>query len=235
MKTKTGDLSELYLGALRTHLAQDSSSTMESARDMGQQALELGFETLDLAKIHESTVAVLVSPESSSAQSEDVGVRAAVFFTEAITSIEKTHAAALEADKQLRDVTETLEQRTRDLADSNSDLKDQITGRQTAEAALSTSEQSSRQLLKDSLRLEEHLQDLARKLLSANEEVRRKMSLHLHDEIAQTLLGIHVRLLALKRLTAVSSASLDQEIENIQRLVQESTHITHRLTREFGV
>lgn len=208
---------------------------MESARYMGRQALEIGMETLDLAKIHEAAVVALIPPESSSAMREDVGARAAVFFTEAITSIEKTHAAALEADKQLRDVTETLEQRTRALADSNNDLKDQITGRHTAETALKNSEQTSRQLLEDSLRLEEHLQDLTRKLLSSNEEERRKMSLHLHDEIAQTLLGIHVRLLSLKRLTAVSSASLNQEIQNIQRLVQESTHITHRLTREFGV
>ncbi len=202
---------------------------------MGRQALETGLETLGLANIHETALAAVVTSDPSFAWREEVSARAAVFFTEAITTIEKTHSAALEADKQIQDVTETLKQRTTELAVSKSDLLEQISVRQTAETALDTSEETSRQLLKDSLHLEEYLQELARRLLSANEEERRKMSLHLHDDIAQTLLGIHVRLLALKSLTTVRGASLDQEIANIQRLVQESTHITNRLQREFGV
>ncbi|MCE9520714.1 MAG: YtxH domain-containing protein, partial [Verrucomicrobia bacterium] len=191
---------------------------MVSARDLGRRALEIGLETLDLAKIHETALAVLVSPESSSAMREDVSTQATDFFTEAITPIEKTHDAALKTARQLQEATATLEQRTSELADSEINLHEQISCRQAAETALNTSEFAFCQLLKDSLLLEKQLQDVARKVLSTDEEDRKKMIHLLQDEIEQTLLGIHVRLLALKKLTVVSGASLDHEIENIQRL-----------------
>ena len=164
-----------------------------------------------------------------------MSTRAAIFFTEAITPIEETHRAALEARLQLEQLNETLDQRTLELADSNRELQEGITERKTAEAALKTSERASSQLLKESRLLEEHLQDMARKILSAQKTERKKMSLQLQDEIAQTLLGIHVRLLALKKEAAANSAGLNKEIATTQRLVEESVKTINRFAREFGI
>jgi signal transduction histidine kinase len=46
--------------------------------------------------------------------------------------------------------------------------------------------------------LQEQLRLLSRQLLLAQEEERKRISRELHDEIAQTLTGINVRLAALK-------------------------------------
>lgn len=235
MKTNVGDLSGLYLAALRTHLEQDSPTSMESARDMGRQALEIGLETLDLAKIHETALAAFVLPEYSLLRREDVSSRAAVFFTEAITPIEKTHLAARETEMQLQQVSQTLDRRTLDLADSNRELQAGITDRKTAEATLKSSKKSFGALLKESRLLEEHLQNMAHKIMSANEEERKFMSRQLQDEIAQTLLGIHVRLLTLKNEVELNNEGLTKEIAITQRLVEASVKTIKRLAAEFGI
>ena len=61
------------------------------------------------------------------------------------------------------------------------------------------------------------------------------MSLQLNDEIAQTLLGINIRILALKKDIAANNADIGREIASIQRLVEDSTHIISRLAHEFSI
>ncbi len=226
-------LSELYLEALCAHLAHDSPGIFEPAHDMGRQFLANGMETLGVAQIHEVALAALIPSGCPPATRDDMSRRAAAFFAEAVTPIEETHRAAIDAGLELQRMSEALDRRTKDLADSNSELQQQITGRQTVEAAFKTSEAAAGVLLKESRLLEEHLQDMARKILSANEVERKQMSHRLQEEIAQTLLGIHVRLLALKKATAASNASLNDEITTIEKLVAESVKITNRLAREF--
>ena len=113
-------------------------------------------------------------------------------------------------------------------------LQEQIAGRQEAENSLRISRDSSSRLLRDSRSLEEHLRDLARKILSANEAERKKMSLHLNDEIAQSLLGINLRMLALKMDISADQANLALEIATTQQLVDASANLIRRLAREFS-
>ena len=56
-----------------------------------------------------------------------------------------------------------------------------------------------KQNLKASLQLQKHLRQLTHRVLVAQEDERLKLSHELRDEIAQTLLGINVRLLLLKQ------------------------------------
>ena len=55
------------------------------------------------------------------------------------------------------------------------------------------------------MRLQEHLRHLTHQILAAQEDERKKISRELHDEIAQTLLGINVRLLTLKKGAAANT------------------------------
>jgi signal transduction histidine kinase len=233
MKSKISDLSKHYLASLRTYLEADLGGTEPSLSELGNEAVSLGLETLDLAKIHEFALSSLVLSDLAHSPYEQMKNRAEVFFKEAIVPIEKTHRAALETDLQLHNVSTQLNRRTQDLADSKSALVEQKSVRKNAELTSKNSEVASQELLRDSHELEEHLQEIVRKVISANEEERKKMSLLLHDEIAQTLLGIHVRLHALKRDLVNNSATLMKKIATIQNLVGESDKITNRLTLEF--
>jgi signal transduction histidine kinase len=227
------ELSERYLTALRTHLEKGAEASLHEAHEIGCQAVFLNLETLDVATIHEEALASLLSSDLSMNARKDLTNCASVFFIEALTEIEGTHQAAVRINADLKQMHTTLGRLTLDLADSNRHLEKGIHDRKQAEAALEAGAENFRRMLKESRILERHLQNVVRKILSVNEVERWHMSLQLNDEIAQTMLGIHVRLLALKKAHTSSQASLSKEISTIQRLVQKSAKTINSFTREF--
>jgi signal transduction histidine kinase len=230
MKSKLSSLPRRYASALREHLKQGPPANFRLARGLGRQALSLGLETLDLARIHEEALARL---EASSSH-DGLIKRAEIFFTEAVTPIEQTHRAALAANAHLKQVNQALNRRTGDLAASNRSLKHGIARRKTVELALKKSGQHSKKLLEESLALQKHLQHLAHRILSAQEDKRLQISHDLQDDIAQTLLGINVRLLTVKMAAGRKAKCLQEEIAGTQRVVNMSVRTIKRFTREFG-
>ncbi len=81
--------------------------------------------------------------------------------------------------------------------------------------------------------MQEQLRQLTRQLLLAQEEERKKISRELHDEIAQTLTGINVRLAALKTSATHNTKGLQNKISSAQRMVEKSVDIVHRFAREL--
>jgi len=233
MKRNLTALSQRYVAALRKHLQQGPRAIPPcgTALALGRQAAALNLETLDVVRIHEGALAAL---EASSSR-DGVIERAEIFFTEAITPIEETHRAALKANVRLSRLRQTLGRRTVNLAASNRSLEQRIVRRKTVEQALKKSREHSRKLLKESRRLQKHLQRLTHQILSAQEDKRKRISRDLHDEIAQTLLGINVRLLTLKKEAAINAHGLKKEIASTQRVVDKSVKSIKWFAREFGI
>jgi signal transduction histidine kinase len=223
-------LSHRYVKALRKHLEPGPQASFQSARRMGRQAAEIGLETLELARIHEGSVAQLQVSGSRPGMSK----RANVFFNEAIAPIEATHRSAVETNAHLNQLRKTLTRRTVDLAASRRSLKQGIKQRKTVERAVRKRGKHSQKLLKESRQLQKDLQDLTHQILAAQEEKRKKISHHLRDEIAQTLLGINVRLLTLKRESRANAEHLTKEIASTQSLVNQSVKTINRFARGFG-
>lgn len=234
MDTELLKLTDQYRDALQSHCGLAPHSNLQAAHELGAQAVAIGLETLAFAKMHEAAVATVVLPGYAAIVRETMISRAGLFFSEAMRPIEETHRAAQETSLQLHRVSETLEQCTKEVADSNRELHRQMTERKTAEAALETSQRLSGKLLAESRHLEKHLQELARKTLSVNEAERKTMSLQLHNEIAQTMLGIQVRLLALKKDAAANNADLRNEIAITQRLVDASVKTINQFVQGLG-
>ena len=221
MGRKLNGLSQRYVAALRQHLQPDSRAGSGPARELGLRAMALGLETLDLARFHEQALITLVLPGYSPSTRDAMVRRAGKFFAEVITPIEKTHRTAQEANARLSQVIQALRQRSVDLVTSNWQLQQEIVQRKSAEASLRKSEQHSSRLLEQSRQMQEQLRRLSRQLLSAQEEERKKISRELHDEIAQTLTGINIRLASLKTEAQVNTrppaedrqhAAVDREI-----------------------
>ena len=240
-----------YHSALQAYLNNDARGDLEPAREFGRQAVLLGFDTLELARIHEIAMSALVLSEMSSGPGptdearpvephlsqlnhrETLLARSGVFFAEALTPIEQTHRGALEANLHLNQIIKALSHRTVELADSNEELRLEILLRKSTEATLRTSDEATGLLLENSQRTQEELRLLSRELLSIQEEERRRISRELHDVIAQTLAGINVQLSNLKAESSVSTRELQQKISNTQRMVQESVEVVHRFAREL--
>jgi len=230
MKRNLTRLSQRYVIALRKHLQQGRRASLQTAHGLGREAAALRLQTLDLARVHEAALATM---EASSSRNGIIK-RARAFFAEVITPIERANGESLRARARLNHVSKTLDQRTKELAVSNRSLKQGIADRKTVEKALKKSGEESQKLLEESHRLQDHLRNLTRQILTAQEDKRKKMSRDLQDEIAQTLLGINVRLLTLKKEAAANARGFKKDIASTQKLVDKAGKSINRFGREIS-
>ncbi len=228
MKRKLNALARNYASALQQHLKQGPRASFLPAQALGRRAVALGLETLDLARMH---VGILTTLDHSPGRG--VNKRAEKFFHEAIIPIEETHRAARKSKIDLNRLNEALNRRTLALAVTNRQLQRGIVRRKKVEAALKKSGKHYSRLLGESLQLQEGLRQLTHQVLAAQEDERKKISCELQGEIAQTLLGINVRLLTMKEEARTNTKGLQNEIANTQRLVLESAQTVRRVAREF--
>jgi signal transduction histidine kinase len=126
-----------------------------------------------------------------------------------------------------------LHRRSADLKISNRQLKKEIVQRKLVEESLRNSARHYSKLLEQSQQLQGQLRHLSRQLLLSQEEERKRISRELHDEIAQTLTGINVRLAALKTAATINTKDLQKKISSTQRMVEKSVDIVHRFAREL--
>lgn len=233
MARKLNGLARLYVAALRRHLKHSPRTGLKSAQELGRRAMDLGMETLDLARFHERALISLVLADYSPGARNSMIRRAGEFFAEAITPIEQTHRTAQQANASLNQMIQILNQRGVDLAASNQQLQQEVIQRKSVEESLRKSEQHYSQLLEQSRQMQDQLRRLSRQLLSAQEEERKMISRELHDQIAQTLTGINVRLASLKMGAALNDKSLQKKISSTQKLVEKSVEIVHRFARQL--
>jgi signal transduction histidine kinase len=230
MTKKLTGLSQQYVAALRKHLKQGPQASLQPALGLGRRAVALGLETLELARIHEQSLVTLELSSSKNGFTKLAGI----FFTTANIPVEETHRAARQSQVHLSRMQETLDQRTEELAVSNRQLQRGIVRRKVMEDAAEKTGKHHNKCLEESLQLQKRLRRLTHRLMAAQEDERQSISRELQDEIAQTLLGINVRLLSLKREARLNTRGLKNEIASTQRLVVKSAKSVRRVAREFG-
>ena len=147
--------------------------------------------------------------------------------------IQEMKRIAMDADILIHQLNDTLRQSKKSSLASNRRIKQNLLQRRVVETSLKKGDRDSKLLSAAQGRLN-HLQKLTRTCISAQEADRKSVSLVLQDEIAQGLLGIHVRLLALKKAIEVSSENLLGEIGSAQNLVNESTRSGNRIAHDRG-
>jgi signal transduction histidine kinase len=233
METKLNGLSRRYQTALHKHLEQGVRASPPSADRFGRQALAVGLETLDLARIHEQALTAFASPSSSRRTRNGVVKRAQAFFIRAVAPIERTHRTAMDANVRLSERDQALRERIRELAAANRQLKKEILQRQAAEKALKKSEQHYSLLLEQSRHMQEQLRSLSRQVLSAQEDERKRISRELHDEVAQVLTAVNLHLSTLKKEATADTRGLKKMITRTQRLVEKSVNVVHRFAGQL--
>jgi signal transduction histidine kinase len=230
MKQNLKAFAQAYGAALRTRLQPGARAARPPALALGRSAVALGLETLELARVHERALGALdLAPDN-----KKLLHRAEIFFAEANAPIEQKHRADQRSEVHLVRLKETLDQRTQELAATNRQLQRGVARREVMEKAFEKSGQHHKKCLEESLELQKRLRQLTHQLMAAQEAERKSISHELHDEIAQTLLGINVRLLSLKQEARVNHKGLKNDIAGTQRLVTKSAQSVRRVAREFG-
>jgi PAS domain S-box-containing protein len=108
------------------------------------------------------------------------------------------------------------------LALSNAELQREIVRRQAVEDALKDSERHQHSLLEQARHLQEELRAMSRSSLQAREDDHRRISRDLHDDVAQTLVGINVHLETLARMSEIPPKVLKRHIVQTQKRVEKS-------------
>lgn len=230
MKQKLIRLSRQYVTALRTHLQAGSRASLQPALALGRQSVVLGLETLELARIHERALITLELAKSKNGFIK----RAENFFTEALTPIVETHHATRQSKTHLSRLRATLNQRTEELAASHRQLQRGVARRQVMEKTAGKIGERHQKCLEESLQLQKRLRQLTHRVLAAQEDERKHISRELQNEIAQTLLGINVRLLSLQQESRNSSRGLKHKITSARQLVANSARSVRQVARELG-
>ncbi len=230
MKQKPTTWSQRYGTALRAHLQQRRGASLRTALELGRRAVTQGLETLELARIHERALATIDLSKNKAGLCE----RAEIFFNEVNMPIEETHRAGHTTEIHLNRLKETLGQRTVELAATNRQLRRGVDRRKVMEETAAKNGRHYRKCLEESLELQKRLRQLTHRVLTAQEDERKCISRELHDEIAQTLLGINVRLLSLKQGARINHKGFKRDIASTRRLVAKSAQSVRRVAREFG-
>lgn len=223
MKPQWIRLSRRYAAALGKHVEHNSEAGLQQARRIGCQAVAGGLGVLDFARMHDLAVATLIGVERDGRKE-----RTEAFFAEAFAQVELTSRNAREAAGQLRQLQKVLRQRTLQLAASQRLLR-QGAGRRAAIAHdMKAKTEHYAKLLEESRDMQHSVQSLTRQVLSAQEDDRATVSRKLHNNIAQELLGIQVRLAALKTEAARNNTGVQRKIASTERLVNKSTRTLRR-------
>jgi signal transduction histidine kinase len=230
MKKNTVNLSQRYAAALEKNLKQGPQASLQPALELGRDAVALGLETLDLARIHEQALVALKLSNAKNAFTKLAGI----FFIEANTAIVETHRIARQGKVHLTRLQEKLGRRTEELASAHRQLQRGVIRRKVMEDAFEKNGKHHGKCLEESLQLQKRLRQLTHRVLAAQEDDRKKISHDLQDEIAQTLLGINVRLLSLKQQSRKNTSGFKNEIASTQRLVLKSAQSVRRVAREIG-
>src|ERR1043166_2817343 len=165
MKRQVSEFSRLYQAALRSHLrGRVKPANGLRAKSLGRQAMVIGLETRDLARIHELALISLLLPDCSADTRDRTVRRAGTFFAEAITPIEKTHHLARAITLRIAQLSQRLLRRSTELAASNRLLKQEIAQRKSAEQSLRESEKHYGSSLEQSRAMQEQLRLLSRQI-----------------------------------------------------------------------
>ena len=89
-KSKLSRLSAQYLAALKEHSEQEANAVLSVAYELGISAVALGLETLDLARIHEQSLAALILPGFAKAEREIKIERAILFSTKPSSRLKRS-------------------------------------------------------------------------------------------------------------------------------------------------
>ncbi|MFQ3225649.1 MAG: two-component system sensor histidine kinase DegS [Lentimonas sp.] len=201
---KNSSFATRYKEALGCHVKSPPPSpyTLRRASKLGHAAADTDIKVLDLVRIHEEAIAALgwSSELTKESQSKSSLTAPGSFLIKALKAFEEKQQLLLQ-----------------NLGDPHQACKDKRT-----EITRYYSE-----LLKEATIPDLQSKKLAHQILMAHEEERKQISRELHDELAQILSGINVRLALIKQASVLNDRNLAKNILKTQKMVEKSVDMVH--------
>jgi signal transduction histidine kinase len=164
-----------YSAALRSYLCGAEESALLWAYEYGREALESGAGVLELGAVHREVVAALLEDVRDGAEAARIHRSAWTFFAETVAPVEMCLRGYQQSNDSLRTLAATLDEqvreRTRDLDESLEEL---------------TRADRARRLLLE-------------RLLSEQEDERRRIASDIHDDSIQVITAAYLRVELIRR------------------------------------
>lgn len=193
---------------------------MEMASALGGDGAAAGVTVIDFARIHEAALVLAIGAGSTMGRGSVR--RAQEFFIAALKPMARTGrppaarmATPTQRVRRLK-VSET------DLEASEEKARQHTRLRRASEKALRQKRVRLIQALKESHALEGDLRSLTRRTLAALERERGEFSQLLHDEVAQSLIGIKLRLARIEEKRVIEAEKLLGDITEARGIVKGS-------------
>ena len=189
-----------YLSALSSYLRGAEESALLWAYEYGREAIERGSGVLDLGAMHRDAVATLLENAADGAEAARINRDAWTFFAETVAPVEMCLRGYQQSNDSLRKLAATLDEqvreRTRDLDES----------------------------LEELTRADEARKLLLERLVSAQEDERRRIAGDIHDDSIQVITAAYLRVDLIRKTLgddahSDSLAKLDEALRaSIERL-----------------
>ncbi|MDA9922015.1 sensor histidine kinase [Verrucomicrobiales bacterium] len=234
-RSKLRSFPQAYHSALEKHLQENSDGIPDSTitHGLGTRTLKLGINLLGLAKIHLNSLTSLEKAGLTTQENGEPNRQSSDFFNAVAEPLEEGRFKASKTGHQLSSTIETLRHHEEDLARSNKNLLAEITRLKEVENSLRTSEETASLLLEQAREMQEEMRSLSRRLITAQEDERKRISRELHDVIAQTLTGINLRLAVLRSQSVANNEDFHEKIQITEHLVEQSVEIVHRFAYDL--
>lgn len=213
-----------YSMALQNYLAQPEEAFLQLAYELGRQAVAEGIGLLNLWRIHNAA-----AERCGKANGTKKPAATETFFMEALSPFEATHRGFRETNAKLSELNATLAKRNHELAAINFALKQEIEERKRTVEALRQSKDHYRVLFNEARVMQENLRHLSNRMLSVQEEERKRISRELHDEVGQALTAANVQLAVIRK----SPEQAAEKIAAAQELLEQTMGAVHGFAREL--
>lgn len=214
-------LSRRYAAALSRHLEGDAGEGMETASELGGDGAAAGISIIDIARIHEEALALVTRADSWLAG--DAVRRAQEFFIAVLKPMATSAVQPPAQTASATQITNRLKVSNADLQASERKARKHTRLRRSSEEVLRQKRVRLVQALKESHALEGDLRRLARRTLAALERERAEFSQLLQDEVAQSLIGIRLRLARIEEKRTSEAEKLLGDITDAGGLVEASS------------
>ena len=220
-----------YQSALSGYLSHPDEANLQKAYEFGREAMNAGCGIVDVIRMHHQALGSLMRA-GRRAERTFTAPAVEAFLLEVIAPFEAAYRGFGSARERLQNINGVLAERNEELALSNSNLEAEIKVRQRAEAALRESKNHYFLLFQEARAMEEDLRRLSAKMLTAQEDERRRISRELHDEVGQALTAVNVAVTMLKKQVR-SNRAFGKTFAVAEQLLAQSMETVHSFAREL--